>query len=199
MVTAWAASIVAQSLYAASLWRTAGPSWWAIYLACESLRMAALLLAVLSIIPLRTHDYWYAWALTQVAVSVPAICALTYETRGSQSRFLGIALGVGAVLWSLTLTDPHWPVMRRAGLLMHQSVAYGGLGVLVASWSDGRIKPAMLLYFLIESLEVLAEQIARTPILVEQLGTVYLLTLAALFSALILNRKALNYGGTNSQ
>lgn len=194
MKTAWAVSMIVQAVYAFSLWRRTGPSWWAIYLACESLRMAVLML-----VPLRTHDYWYAWALTQIAVSVPAICALTYETRGSQSRFLGIALGVGAVLWSLTLTDPDWPVMRRAGLLMHQSVAYGGLGVLVAAWSDGRIKPAMLLYFLVESLEVLAEQIVRTPIMVEQLGTVYLLTLAALFSALILNRKALNYAGNTTQ
>lgn len=186
MRIAWAASIAAQALLALTLYRAGHRDWWTLYLAMEAAR-SLLLMAW----PIHSHGYWWAWAVTQFIVTYPGVRLIQQASDASPSQFLGIGLAAGMISWSIVLTHPDWPVYRRAGLMLHQCLAFGGFGVILAASADGIKRPAILAYFTIESLEVLAEQIARTPVWVEQVGIVYLVAIAVLFFALISHERIL--------
>lgn len=190
MQLAWAASIVAQAWLAVSLLRAGRRDWWPLYVAMEAAR--SLLLFILVVVwPMHSHGYWYAWAITQLIVTYPGIRLIQQSSNASPSRFLGVGLAVGLLSWSIVLTHPNWPAYRRAGLMLHQCLAFGGFGVLCAAATDGIKRPDISAYFAVESLEVLAEQAARTRVWVEMVGMVYMVTLLALFSILILRERIL--------
>lgn len=190
MKLAWGASIAAQALLAITLYRGGQRDWWTLYLALEAAR--SLLLMAWTV---HSHGFWWAWFITQLIVTYPGVRMVQQASGAGPSQFLGIGMAAGMLSWAIVLTHPDWPVYRRAGLMLHQCLAFGGFGVMCAAAADGIKRTAILAYFSIESLEVLAEQIARTRVWVDLVGIVYLVTLSVFFSALILHERSMNYAG----
>lgn len=192
MKLAWAASIATQGILAATRYRAGQRDWWTLYLALEAARSLLLFLMAQ---PVHSHNFWWAWVITQLATTYPGVRMVQQASGAGPSQFLGIGMAAGMLSWAIVLTHPDWPVYRRAGLMLHQCLAFGGFGVMCAAAADGIKRPAILAYFSIESLEVLAEQIARTRVWVDLVGIVYLVTLSVFFSALILHERSMNYAG----
>ncbi len=175
MQLAWAASIVAQAWLLTALWCSGQRGWWECYLLYDLVRSAVLF-------PLDGHSYWLAWVLTEPIAMVLQMIAVQ-EVTGTRSRPLGVLLGVGAFAWSAVLTQQYWPTARRATLLLRQGCVYGCVGALVGAAADGICNAWLMVYYLLHVGRVVAEQLAVERSSVDQVSTVSLFAVSALFAA----------------
>ena len=175
MQLAWAASIVAQGLLLACLLRVGPCGWWERYLMYDLCRTAVLWWFT-------NEAYWLAWIVSEPGSIFLQILAIETVTE-TRSRPLGILLGIGAFSWSVVLTQASWPTARRASLLLRQACVYGCAGALIGSAVDGARNIWFGLYYLLHVARVVAEQFAMERTAVEEVNTISLFAVSALFSA----------------
>lgn len=171
--------MASQALLLASLIRRR-PSWWTLYLTYD-LAVSVALMA--SGWPIHSHAYFWACLFADVGSAVLQIACTLSLSSGAPSRPWGVALGVGAFLWSMTLTPEGWSVAGRGLLLERQAVAYGCFGALLAAHTDGRGSLPVLIYYAVRVARFVAEQIAVSADAVSLVNVAALFAVSALFVA----------------
>lgn len=159
------------------LWRSGQRDWWTAYLIFDILRGLALWQLTIA-----SPAYFWAWLITEVISLGFQFVAVGVATRGAPLG-IGLAIGAGALAWSVVLTSDTWPTGRRAALMLRQAGAYGCTGALLAAASVGRVHRWMLAYYAMRILRGIAEQFAVTRERVETVNSAALLCSAALFFA----------------
>lgn len=184
MRTSWYVSLVAQAVLAFTLWSPGKRDWWVRYL------LIALLVSLFRIQFSGTmggHDYWRAWVATEPLLLGLQFLAVEQATRGTTRDLFHIAiiLAISCTLWSILLTGDHWPVLRRASLLLKQAGTFGCFSVLfipfVVRSLPARTDPWMLAYFTLNGLSLVAAQVALTPEATRSVSTLHLSLVACLF------------------
>lgn len=186
MRLAWGCSIAAQALLCWALWRAGKLDWWLAYLAVDIPRSL-----ILWPFEPQSHGYYWPWVLSELAVMALQIAAVDQATAGTNGRWAGVGVGIGAFAWSINLTAATWPTGRRAALLLSQAGAYWCLGVLLAAWADGRRRGWLLALYGIMSAWQVSQQIAQTQAGVQSVSTHFVWAVTVLY---FLWGRSLNYG-----
>ena len=169
MKAAWYASIAAQIVLVAALWRCGRRDWWLVYLVADLARTAVML-------PLTGSAYWLASVLTEpLAMALRFLAVL--QVSPASAREAAMVCGSSMTAWAVVLTPAGWPTMRRASLLLHQAGAFGCFAVLAIG---AALRPAacdwwMLTYFGLMVARAIAEQVT-----IHQTATINVVHLTAL-------------------
>lgn len=186
VTVAWYFSLAAQAILALVLWLTHRRDWWVRYL------IIALLVSFIRISFSglgNGHDYWRAWVATEPLLLGLQFLAVEQATRGTTRDLLHIAilLAISFTLWAILLTGEHWPVLRRASLLLRQAGTFGCFSVLLipflARSLPARTDPWMLGYFTINGISLALAQISPEIQAVRLVSGIHLCAIAILFLA----------------
>jgi hypothetical protein len=159
------------------LWRSGQRDWWTAYLLFDVLRGLALRQLTIA-----SPTYFWAWLITEVLSLGFQFVAVGILTRGAPLG-IGMAIGAGALAWSIVLTSEAWPTGRRAALMLRQAGSFGCTGALLAAASIGRVHRWLLAYYAMRVFRGIVEQFAITRERVETVNLAALLCSAALFLA----------------
>lgn len=174
---AWGFSLAFEAALVLALRRSGKRDWWTAFLIFDLLRGLALWQ-----LTIESPAYYNTWLITEVLSLGFQFVAIGVATRGAPLG-VGLAIGAGALAWSIVLTSDSWPTGRRAALMLRQAGAYGCTGALLAAASVGRVHRWLLAYYAMRIIRGIAEQFAITRERVETVNLAALLCSAALFFA----------------
>lgn len=174
MTHAWAFSIAAQCLLAVALWRSGRRDWWLAYLVGDLVRSAVLW-------PFEGSAYFWAWFLTE-PFSIFARLMAAMEHTLEETRDIALIAASSAMAWSLVLTVPAWPTLRRGALLMHQGGVFAAFLLLLVPMLAGYPTCArMTAYFGLLAFRSIAAQVLMTREATDLANSLHLLAVTVLF------------------
>jgi hypothetical protein len=155
---AWAASTLAQALYALRLWRVGKNDWWLAYVACGVIRAFVLW-------PFEGDAYWWAWILTQPVEMIGQFAAVwQMAERAEDPSYIPVSISSALFASALLVvaTPVNGPWMRTASELLFAFSTFGSAAVATAAEIGGApLTSGVLPYLYLDVLRAIGQHFAH--------------------------------------